>query len=138
MEIENVLKVIACKHASSTSSINQPADMGRQFANIHLDTKTMTVVNLPRGFGLKGFLEEMFDMKKASGELTLKLHARKAIIDHCVCCLEIFGKAMSPKKTKRGFIENGMIDVKSHLYPDVTMMLKTCKCEVKQEHANLL
>ena len=45
---------------------------------------------------------------------------------------------MAPKTIKRGFIENGMIDSKSHLYPDVTMMLKTCKSEVKQEYEDLL
>ena len=45
---------------------------------------------------------------------------------------------MPPKTTKRGFIENGMIDEKSHLYPDVTMMVKTCKGEAKQEHKDLL
>ena len=128
---------MAYKHVSSTSSITQSADIGRQFANIKSLTKTTTAVHLPRGFGLKGYLEDMFDLKKASEELILKLPARKAIIDHCVCCPEIFAKAMTPKTTKRGFIENGMIDSKSHLYPNVTMMLKTCKSEVKQEYEDL-
>ena len=123
---------MACKHASSTSSITQSVNIGRQFANIKSLTKTTTAVYLPSGFGIKGYLEGMFDLKKASEELTLKLPARKAIINHCVCCPEIFVKAMALTTTKRGFIENGMIDSKLHLYPDVIMMLKTCKSEVKQ------
>ena len=44
---------------------------------------------------------------------------------------------MSPKTTKKGFIENGMIDSKTHTYPDLTMLLRTCKSEFTQEHEDL-
>ena len=138
MSIENELKVLAMKHASSTSGVTQSADIGRQFANVKEGSKTTTAENLPHGFGLKGYLEDIFDQKKACGELILKLPTRKAIIDHAVSCPEIFSKAMAPKTTKRGFIENGMIDSQLHLYPDMTKMLQTCKSEIKQEHEDLL
>ena len=68
----------------------------------------------------------------------LKLLARKEIIDQCVCCPGIFGKTMAPKMTKKGMVENGMLDAKTHTYPDITMLLRTCKSEVKQEHVNLI
>ena len=101
MNYEDGIKVLACKHASSTSSIVQSADIGRQFAIIKTGTKTTTSVNLPHGFGMKGLLEELFDTYKASGILTLKLPARKAITDHTISCPEIFSKAMCPKTTKK-------------------------------------
>ena len=138
MSKEDVLKVLACKHASSTSSIVQSADIGRQFAIIKTLTKTVTSVNLPHGFGMKGFLEDLFDTYNASSMLMLKLPARKAIIDHCVSCPEIFSKAMSPKTTKKGFIVNGMIDDKTHTYPDIIKILQTCKQEVKQDQVDLV
>ena len=125
MSIENELKVLAVKHASSTSGVTQSADIGRQFANVKEGSKTTKAENLPHGFGLKGYLEDIFDQKKACGELILKLPTRKAIIDHSVSCPEIFSKAMAPKTTKRGFIENGMIDSQLHLYPGMTKMLQT-------------
>ena len=131
------MKLLACKHASSTSSITQSADIGRQFAILKASNKTTTATNLPNGFGLKGFISDTFDKLNANGVLHLKLPARKAIIDHCVCCPEMFGKAMSPKTTKKGFIENGMIDSKTHTYPDLTMLLRTCKSEFTQEHEDL-
>ena len=101
MKKEEELKVLACKHASSTSSITQSADIGRQFAIVKSQSKTTTAVNLPTGFGLKGDMEGIFDDYKARGFLSLKLIARKAIIDHIVSCSEIFGKAMSPRTKKR-------------------------------------
>ena len=93
--------MLACEHASSTSTIVQSADIGRQFAIVKTLSKSITAVDLPRGFGMKGFLEDMFDIKKARGELVLKLPARKAIIDRIVSCPEIFGKAMLPKKRQK-------------------------------------
>ena len=101
MKKEETLKVSANKHASSTSTITQSADIGRQFALVKTGTKTTTSINLPRGFGIKGLLEETFDTLAAKGELILKLPARKAILDHIVSCPEIFGKAMSPSITKK-------------------------------------
>ena len=125
MNMEDGIKVLACKYASSTSSIVQSADIGRQFAIVKTGTKTTTSVNLPHGFGMKGFLEDLFATHQASGVLTLKLTARKAIIDHIVSCPDIFSNAMSPKTTKKGFIKNGMIDDKTHIYPDINKMLQT-------------
>ena len=50
---------------------------------------------LLHGYGMEGYLQNLFDEKKASGELNLKLPACKVIIDHVVCCPEIFSKAMA-------------------------------------------
>ena len=131
-----MLKVMSCKHASSTSSIVQSADIGRQFAIVKVESKNTTAVNLPHGYGLKGRIEDMFDTYKARGILNLKLPARKAITDHIVSCPEIFGKAMAPKTTKKGCIVNGMIDEKTETYPDINKMLNTCKQEVKTEQVD--
>ena len=139
MKIDVDLKIMACKHASITSAIQQMADIGRQFAIIKSESKTVTAINIPSGYGLKGNLEYKLDLLYASGELMLKLPARKAIIDHIVSCPEIYGKAMQPKTTKKGFVENGMEDDKTHTYPDIHKMLKTCKLQdFKQEYENLL
>ena len=112
--------------------------MGRQFANFKCENKTTTAENLPHGFGLKGYLEDMFDILKANGSLVIKLPARKAIIDHCVCCPEMLSKSMAPKTTIKGFIKNGMVDDKLKIYPDIRMLLKTCKSEVTKKHEDLL
>ena len=90
MVIAKEPKVLSYKHASSTSSIAQSADIGRQFANIKEMIKTTTAVNLPHGYGLKGHLQNLFDEKEVSGELDLNLPVRKAIIDHVVFYPEIF------------------------------------------------
>ena len=76
--------MLACKHASSTSAVQQSADIGRQFAVMKAANKTTTSINLPSGFGLKGYIENLFDIYKANGRLTLKLPARKA--DHRSLC----------------------------------------------------
>ena len=55
----------------------------------------MKAINSSTVFGLKGFIKEMSDTLKASGKLNIKLPARKAIIDHCVTCPEMYGKAMA-------------------------------------------
>ena len=101
MEIEKNLKISANKHASSTSSVQQSADIGRQFALFKLENKTTTAINLPHGFGLKALLEYKLDMFKASGALMLKLPARKAVIDHYTCCLKVLGKTMAQKSIKK-------------------------------------
>ena len=61
------------------------------------------------------------------------------MIDHIVSCSEIYVKAMQPKTTKKVFVENGMEDDVTHIYPDIHTMLKICKLQdFKQEYENLL
>ena len=110
MAKDTELKVIACKHASSTSAVQQMADIGRQFAIFKAACKTTTAINVPSGFGLKGEIEYELDCLSASGKLILKLPEKKAIIDHIVSCPEIYGKAMQPKTTKKSFVINRMMD----------------------------
>ena len=118
---------MACKHASSMYRIQQMADIGSQFAVMKSESKKVTAINIPSGYGLKGQLGYEIDCLYASGTLMLKLPARKAIIDHIVSCPEIYGKAIQPKTTKKGYVENGMEYEEMHIYPDVHKMLKTCK-----------
>ena len=92
---------MACKYASSPYSIVQSADIGRQFAIVKMETKTITAVNLPNGYGMKGNLECMFEEYKARGILTLKLPVRKALTDHIISCPEIFGKQWHQKLQKK-------------------------------------
>ena len=69
----------------------------------------------------------------------LNLQQRKAIIDHTVTCPEVFGRAMQTKTTKKGFVENGMLDENTELYPDIIKMLQTCKLQdFKKEWEDLL
>ena len=115
------------------------ADIGRQFAVMKLESKKVTTINIPSGYGLKGQLEYEIDCLYASDTLILKLPACKAIIDHIVSCPEIYGKPMHPKTTKKGYVENRMEDEETHTYPDVHNMLKTFKLQYfKQEYKNLL
>lgn len=96
-------------------------------------------MNIPSGYGLKGQLEYESDCLYGSGTLILKLPARRAMIDHIVSCPEIYGKAMQPKTTKKGCVENGMEDEVTHTYPDLYRMLKAYKLQdFKQEYDNLL
>ena len=110
---------MACKHASSTSSIQKMADICRAFTILKTMCKRVTSVNLPSGYGLKGQLEYELDRLHASGILHIKLPAKKAILDHIVSCPEIYGKLMQPKTTKKGFVENGMSDEETHTYTDI-------------------
>ena len=129
MKIYANLKVMACKPASSTSCIKKIADIGRQFEVMKSESKKTTAINIPSGYVLKGQQEYEIDCLYASGTLMLKLPARKAMIDHIVSCPEIYGKAMNPKSTNKGYVENGMEDEETHTYPDVHKMLKTCKLQ---------
>ena len=139
MRIDCELKVMACIHASSTSSIQQMADICRSFAIMKSESKKITAINVPSGYGLKGEIEYKLDQLQASGVLMLKLSARKAIIDHIASCPEVYGKALQTKTTKKGFVENGIEDEYTHTYPDVFKMLITCKLvDFKQEYENLL
>ena len=49
-KIEDEYKLLACKHASSTSTIQQMADVCCSFAIAKQTNKTTTAVNLPSGF----------------------------------------------------------------------------------------
>ena len=138
MDKEEQLKVLALKHASSTSSITQSADIGRQFAILKQTSKKATSVNLPSGFGLKGTLEDELIRLQANNTLLLKTPMRKAIIDHSTSCPKIFGNVMQPKITKKGFFENGMINTNIETYPDIIKMMRTCKLkDFRQEHEDI-
>ena len=67
-----------------------------------------------------------------NGTLVVKLPAKKAIIDHCVCCPEMLNESMAPKTTIKCFIVNEVIDVKLKIYPDVRILLTTYKSEVRK------
>ena len=111
-------KLSACKHASSTSCIQQPADIGRQFSLVKLKSKNTTKTHLPSGYGLKEWLEDKFDSLQARGILKLKPPSRVTIVDHVICCPDIYEKAMHPDVTSKGFKECRMIDEKLLNYPD--------------------
>ena len=96
-------------------------------------------MNIPSGFGVKSLLEDKLTRHQASKKLNLKTLMTKAIIDHTILCPEIFGNAMQPKITKRGFIENGMIHDKVETYPDIIKMMRTCKLkDFQQEHGDTI
>ena len=77
MKIDGSLKVMTNKHASSTSAVQQMADVGRQFAIMKAENKTTTSVNLPSGFVLNGQLEYDLDHLHAQGVLTFKPPEKK-------------------------------------------------------------
>ena len=86
MENDTELKVVSCKHASSTSAIQQMADIRRQFAILKAACKTTTCINLLSGYGQKGKVEYNLDTLHASGQLVLKWPAKRARIDHICSC----------------------------------------------------
>ena len=46
---------------------------------------------------------------------------------------------MKNKTTKKGFVQNGMLDEVTELYPDIYKMMQTCKStDIKQEYKCLL
>ena len=61
MKIDGELKIMSCKHASSSSAIQAMADIGRQFAIIKSESKKITAINIPSGYGLKGEFEYQLD-----------------------------------------------------------------------------
>ena len=86
------MKLLACKHASSSSCTQKMADVCRSFAIVKHMTKVTSAVNLPSGFGLKGQIEYELDRLYAQGILVPKLIARKAIVNHTVNFPDTFGK----------------------------------------------
>ena len=139
MKKEEVLKILALKYASSTSAITQSADIGRQFAIVKTVSKSETSVNLPSGFGLKGILEDELVRLQANKTLILKTPKKNATIDHITSCPNTFSDAMKPRITKKGFIENGMLDKNVYTYPDIKKMIRTCKStEFLQEHEDMI
>ena len=139
MKIDGSLKVMANQHASSTFAVQQMADFGRQFAIMKAENKTTTSVNLPSGFGLKGQLEYELDNLHAKGILMLKVPAKKAIIDYVVSCPDIYTKLMHPKTTKKGYVQNGMLDENTYTYPDLFKIMRTCKLSnFKKEYEDLI
>ena len=98
------------------------ADIGRQFAVMKSESRKVTALNIPSGYGLKGQLEYEINFLYVSGTLMIKLPARKVMIDHIVSCPEIYGKAMQTKTKKKGYVENGMEYEETHTYPDVYKM----------------
>ena len=57
MNIDARLKILANKHASTTSTITQMEDLGHNFAIMKVKNITTTSTHLPSGYGLKGQLE---------------------------------------------------------------------------------
>ena len=69
----------------------------------------------------------------------LKPPAKKSIIDHVVSCPDIYTKSMHPKTTKKGYVQNGMLDENTHTYPDLFKMMRTCKLSnFKKEYEDLI
>ena len=94
MKIDANLKLMACKHTSSTSCIQKMADIGCQFAVMKSEIKKVTAINISSGYRLKGQLEYEINCLYVIGNLMLKLPSRKAMIEHIVSCPEIYVKAM--------------------------------------------
>ena len=78
---EYLLKVVACKHASVTTAVQQACDVSPAFKVVKSFAKKTTEKVSP-AFGLKGRIISMMDDLYKSGEVILTLPIRMALIDH--------------------------------------------------------
>ena len=92
LPVAGSLKAITNKHTSSSSTVQQMADVGRQFVIMKTENKTRKYVNLPSAFG-------RLDNHYVEEKLTLNVPTRKVIIDHVVSCLDNDTKPMYPQTT---------------------------------------
>ena len=135
---DEVLKVIANKHSSTTAATQQATDVCPCFKIVKAFCKNTTAEHLP-AFGYKSRVIEEIEKLISAVLLTIQLPIKKALVDHLVTAPEIFTRGMCRKKIIKGFVENGMIDSKKLFYPDVDSMVRTCKLkDLSQTNENLI
>ena len=136
--MEEALKVISCKHAGSTTAVQQACDVCPAFKVIKTFCKNTTAQARPN-IGYKGLVVDIIRGLHTTGQLNLDLPIRKALIDHIVTAPDVFTTAMREKNLMKGFIENGMIDKNTLTYPDFKKLLQTCKLsDFKREYEDLI
>lgn len=99
--------------------------------------KNITAVDLP-DIGFKGEVAKIIESLKEEG-LDLELPVIKALKDHFTTAPEKITRSFSQKVIKSGFIKNGQLDENTHLYPDMHMIMQTCKkVKVTEEYEHLI
>ena len=88
--------------------------------------KRISASNLPN-IGLKGQVCAILEELKEKSGLNIDVNQLKALKDHLSTISEKMTRSFSQNAIMAGFEANGMIDKKTHLYPDLFKIMQTCK-----------
>ena len=125
-EKDSISKIVTCKHSRSRTAVEQACDVSPMFRTLKAVARITTAENKPN-HGLKGLVYNA--LKKLSAQKILQLSSVKesALIDFLACYPTIMIKSLTEDIVVKGFTQNGMLDTKSNMCPDIEEMMNTCK-----------
>ena len=77
--------------------------------------------------GLYRVVSKSFKTWKKQDRINLSLTKEQALVDFISCYPSILSRSVSPSSVAKGFMYNGMVDLKSKHWPDMKGILATCK-----------
>ena len=136
--LDEVLNIVTCKHAAATTAVQQAADISPIFKIIR-KLSDYSSHNITRAsYGYEKIVHEIFQKTKSYGSLNLKANVESALIDHIICCPEIYSRSINYSTVTEGFKGNGMIDIDRYCWPDFDKIIATCRRQITNVEKNLI
>lgn len=125
IQMDKKLKIHRNKHAASCSAVQQPADVMSFFRSLKQGSRQMSASDTVNY--CDSFSKSLRNHFQKSGIINVDQRKLKGPIDFLACLPSLYSKIADPNLVMNGFIRTGMIDRNTKIFPDLEVMLDTCK-----------
>jgi len=122
MAVDEDMKCTINKHSASRSAVEQPMDFTSIFKMILRYIKKITSKNRLM-VGFKEKIHKIFCELQRNGRINLSISKLNCIIDFAICIPELLGQSVTQTRIIDGFVEAGMVDKITHIWPDFDWIL---------------
>ena len=139
MELEEFLKITACKQSAARTAVEQAADVGAMFKIIRYMIKQMpagTKTNSPIYSRLQDMFEELENISDSEKTdiVILPLHKKKAILAGLSKLPTAMGSAFTPEIITQAFKDNGQINEDESAIPNIDGLMGTYRGNIPDDH----
>jgi len=126
--IDDSLNIICNKHSAAATGTQQLCDLSPVFRLLKEYSKHITAKNdVAATIGLPKIINDLFSELLPKMGLNLDPRKKRALMDFLKCIPRIMEYAMKKEHMQRPFVEAGMTDEETGVYPNFDALIGTCK-----------
>ena len=126
--IDDSLNIIRNKHSAAATGTQQPCDLSPVFRLLKEFSKRITAKNdVAATIRLPKIINELFSVLLPKLGLNLDPRKKRALMDFLKCIPRIMEYAMKKEHMQRPFVEAGMTDEETGVFPNFDALIGTCK-----------
>jgi len=125
---DETMNIIRNKHSAAATGTQQPCDLSPVFRLLKEVSKRLTAKNdVAATIGLPKIIDDLFQFQLPKQGLNLDARKKRALIDFLKCFPRIMEHAMKKEHMQHPFVEAGMTDEETGVFPNFDRLIGTCK-----------